>query len=371
MPGQVKYIHSENKLESMTSATEFSRFKVADLIEYATSVLKHSGLDEVRSRIVAEILVEGDLMGHYTHGIRLLVPYIEELKSGGMKREGNPEVINDTGAAVTWDGRYLPGPWLMNRAIKEALERMDNHPAVTLVLRRSHHIGCLAAYPERATEKGLMMILSCSDPKNRSVAPYGGLRGVYSPNPIAAGIPTMGNPIIVDISTSSIASGTVLYACEKGEQLKHPWLQDAGGNKTRDPGTFFEDPPSTILPLGGPDTGYKGFALGLLVEALTAGLSGHGRRQQPDNWGASVFLQLINPGQFGGKQSFRKEMSYLAEACQQSPSRGDKIRLPGSRALRLREEQQVKGVRVEKQLVGELKKMEPASNITFPNPIDV
>jgi LDH2 family malate/lactate/ureidoglycolate dehydrogenase len=42
------------------------------------------------------------------------------------------------------------------------------------------------------------------------------------------------------------------------------------------PGALFGNPPGAMLPLGGIDLGHKGFALGLMVEVLTAGLCGTG-----------------------------------------------------------------------------------------------
>ena len=43
--------------------------------------------------------------------------YLSSLDEGGMTREGDPETASDSGAALVWDGHYLPGPWLMRRAI--------------------------------------------------------------------------------------------------------------------------------------------------------------------------------------------------------------------------------------------------------------
>jgi len=97
-------------------------------------------------------------------------------------------ILRDQDAALAWDGRYLPGPWLVHRAIDAGLARLESQPA---------------------TKQGKVMILMCSDPNSALVAPYGGLDRVYSPNPIAAGIPTSGRPIIFDTSMSTTAMGVV------------------------------------------------------------------------------------------------------------------------------------------------------------------
>ncbi len=153
-----------------------------------------------RAADVAAILVEGDLLGHTTHGISLLHTYLTDIESGSMHTEGEPGLIADHGAAVTWDGHKLPGPWLVLRAMDLATDRARRYGTGTVAIRRSHHIACLAAYLERAADRGLMMLLFSSAPNAATVAPYGGSRGVFSPNPVAAGFPTETSPVLVDVS---------------------------------------------------------------------------------------------------------------------------------------------------------------------------
>jgi L-lactate dehydrogenase len=323
-----------------------SRYAAADLIEFAAALLQRAGLAEDRARVVADILVEADLMGHTTHGLQLLAAYLRELETGMMAFEDEPEVIADHGAAFTWDGRYLPGPWLVVQAMETAFERIQAYPVVSVSIRRSHHIACLAAYPKRATDRGLFVLLTCSDPNVQGVAPFGGLRPLYTPNPLAAGIPTQGDPVIVDISMSTTTMGLVSRLNQQGKRLPYPWILDNQGNASDDPADMYTDPPGSILPLGGLDAGHKGFALGILVEALTSALAGHGRADQPGRWGASVFLQLIDPAAFGGLDAFTHETQWFADAARSNPTRpGDlPVRLPGSRALRLRAEQVENGI---------------------------
>jgi L-lactate dehydrogenase len=299
-----------------------------------------------RARAVAETLLEGDLMGHTTHGLQLLSPYLDAIKRKAMLLEGEPETVADRGSAVTWDGRFLPGPWLVRRALDLAFDRVAQHPVMTVVIRRSGHIGCLAAYPRLAAERGLMLLLTCSDPAIATVAPHGGVAGRYTPNPIAAGWPTDGEPVIMDISASTLTNGAVARARRDGARLPGPWLIGADGQPSDDPELFGAQPPGAILPLGGMELGHKGFALGLLVEALTSALGGFGRADGGDHWSASVFLQLIDPGAFAGEAAFRREAGWLTTSCESAPPRpgGPKVRIPGRRGLALRAEQLRDGV---------------------------
>ncbi|MFP3526971.1 Ldh family oxidoreductase, partial [Pantoea sp. SIMBA_072] len=83
------------------------------------------------------------------------------------------------------------------------------------------------------------------------------------------------------------------------------------GQLSDDPVDFFTRPQGSILPLGGQGFGHKGFALALLVEALTSGLAGHGRKDAPEQWGASATAVVIDPRFFGGLEAFTDETSFL------------------------------------------------------------
>ena len=172
-----------------------ARHPAPALVAYATALLARAGLNADKAAVVAEILTEGDLLGHTTHGLALLAPYLVEIEKGAMAKTGGPRVLADFPAAITWDGQRLPGPWLVVRALDLAIARAKLNGTCTVSIRRSHHLGCLAAYLKRVTDQGLMVLLSCSDPGGSSVAPHGGRRDVMTPNPLAAAWPTDGDPV--------------------------------------------------------------------------------------------------------------------------------------------------------------------------------
>src|SRR4051812_19369914 len=96
------------------------RYAAPALIVFARDLLLRAGLEQEKAEAVAEILVEGDLLGHSTHGLALLAGYLGEIEKGAMTKTGEPRVIADFPAAVTWDGNRLPGPWLTRRALRIA-----------------------------------------------------------------------------------------------------------------------------------------------------------------------------------------------------------------------------------------------------------
>ena len=167
----------------------------------------------------------------------------------------------------------MPGPWLTLRAIDAAIAMAATQGTGTVTIRRSHHIACLAAYLKRVTDRGFMLLLVCSDPAGASVAPFGGVSPVFTPNPLAAGIPTAGDPILIDVSASYTTNGLTGRLHARGEKLPHRWLQDAQGEPTADPAVLFSEPKGTLLPLGGLEAGHKGYALALLPHQLQTALA--------------------------------------------------------------------------------------------------
>jgi LDH2 family malate/lactate/ureidoglycolate dehydrogenase len=348
-----------------------NRFGAADLQRFAVRLLGAAGMPPDKAEAVATILVEGDLMGHTTHGLALLGPYLGEIASGKMTLDGGPEVVADAPAALTWDGRRLPGPWLVLQAMAAAQERAARCGTGTVVIRRSHHIASLASYHARAAEQGLVMILACSDPQSASVAPFGGLDPVFTPNPLSAGIPAPGTPIVTDISTSSTTNGLTNRLHREGGKLPAPWLIDGHGRASDDPAVLFADPRGTILPLGGLDSGHKGYGLSLLVEALTGGLAGHGRADPKEGWGATVFLQIIDPDAFAGRAAFVRQTGEIARQCRGSrPAQdGRPVRMPGEKGLTLAAQQREEGVVLHESIVPLLRPWSEKLGVAMPEPM--
>jgi len=322
------------------------RYAVADLIEYATALFAAARCDGDKPSVIATGLVEADLLGHTTHGLQLAPTYLSELASDGMTPRGEPDVIADRGATVTWDGKRLPGVWLAAKATDLAVERAQTFGVATVVIRKSHHIGCLAAFLQRATDRGMVMTIASSDPAVATVAPFGGRKPVVTPNPIAFGIPTDGDPILIDISASITTNGMAGRLRREGKRFPGPWALTSAGEPTDDPNALFTDPPGTLLPVGGAEYGHKGFGLALMIESLTQGLSGFGRADGPTRFGASVFVQVTDPTAFGGKDEFLRQTGWLASACRAAAPvpGGDAVRLPGERGLAKLREAQAEGV---------------------------
>jgi L-lactate dehydrogenase len=309
------------------------KYAPADLRRFAAALFRSGGLDGDKPEVTADVLVEADLMGHTTHGLALAPRYLQEVQSGSMAATGEPEIVSDRDACVCWNGRRLPGVWLVSKAVDLAIDRVERSGIVTVAISNSHHTGCLAAFLPRATEKGFLITLSSSDPSQKTVAPYGGREPVFTPNPIAVGIPTDGDPVLVDISASITTNNMGARLVKEGRRFPAPWVLDAAGQPTDDPTALTKG--GSILLAGGLDHGHKGYGWALIVEALTQGLAGFGRADGPTKWGACVYVQVTDPAAFGGRDAFARQTGWLVRACRGSAPRPgvERVRLPGEQAL--------------------------------------
>lgn len=312
-------------------------YRTEELQRFAAELFVAAGMDADKASTLGRLLVLTDAMGRRTHGLAMANLYLAEIAKGGMALSGEPEVVKDNGISAVWDGNYLPGLWLVNRAIELATTRAAQHGIAAIAIRKSHHIGCLAALVKQAADKGFVAQLFNSDPAGARVAPFGGTEALFTPNPFAIGYPGAEHPVLVDICASITTTSMTRQKFAAGEQFEHAWLLDAQGTPTRDPAVLENtEPRGSIQLLGGQDSGHKGFGLALGIEALSQGLSGHGRKDAPKRWGGNVFLQVTDPELFAGREAFGEQMDHISGRCRNNrpidPARP--VRVPGDQAAR-------------------------------------
>lgn len=327
----------------MTEAPSSMRFGAADLREFVARLFEIAGLDREKAEAVSVHLVAAEQMGRPSHGLVQASRYLADIRSEEMTRNGMPDVIADTGGCLTWDGRMLPGMWLTGKAVEAAIDRAGKTGSAIVAVRQCHHTGALVTYLQEVTSRGFMAILATSAPGNNGLmAPFGGTRPIFTTNPIAAGIPTATDPILLDTSASIVANNKTKGMARRGERATADWYLDAEGNPTNDPAVILEG--GTVLPAGGVDHGHKGYSWAILVAILTQALSGaHG----PDSSkGSSIFVHIIDPQAMAGADVFVNCSEALVEACRTNPPRpgGDPVRMPGQMALWRQRESEENGV---------------------------
>lgn len=322
------------------SANELRRF-VAQLFQ-ANSV----GIET--SLRIAESLVDSNLCGHDSHGITLTRWYLEQLHAGEIHTDAALQIVLDLPGAIVADGQKGFGQVQCQRLVELACEKARGAGAVCATMKQSGHIGRLGEWVEQAARKNLAAIIAVNDNGAiYTVAPPGGIDRRLSTNPIGIGIPTEGEPIILDMSTSVVANGKLKLARLNNATVPLGWIQDANGVPTNDPHVMLADPPGSLLPFGG-EQSYKGFGLGFAFDILVAGLSGG--FCPPGQPGAAeynnVLLIVWDPSRFAGTDHFLQQSARLSEFVRSARCQPgvDRIRLPGDRSHETRRERTQHGI---------------------------
>lgn len=318
-----------------------------ELHQAVAKILTNVGFYPEHASAMATTFLEADLMGYSTHGLQLLSANIGWLEKGETNIGAEIEVLNDLPACFLWDAHFLPGPYVMHRALDEMVARVRQQGIVTAVIKRSQHIACQAAYMPRLIEAGLGGFITCVTASEHKVSPQGGTTGVLSTNPFAMGAPGKGDPIIIDVSTSITAGGYVKRALLEERRMERPTLKDKHGHASDDPLVMMDG--GSMQPMGGLDHGYKGFAFSLMSEILTTGLSGYGRADaegDADGEANTVYIQLFDPERLGGLGPFKRQIEGLQRLVEESGAvdATNPPRVPGMRAWGLRQQQLREGV---------------------------
>jgi uncharacterized oxidoreductase len=203
------------------------------------------------------------------------------------------------------------------------------------------------------------------------VAPFGGIAGRLSTNPLAVGLPTgTAMPVVLDMSTSIVAEGQVRLKQARREPMPLGWMIDALGQATIDHEDFFRHTGS-LLPLGG-SVGYKGYGLGLAVDVLAGILAraGHSRPQLPP-YNNGLFVIVADIGRFFPLEEFTADVRDLIthiKSCPRAPG-VDEIVYPGERAARLRYDRRRHGIAIDPETWQELGAIAQARRIQVPDSV--
>jgi uncharacterized oxidoreductase len=309
-------------------------FPAEPLLNFSRTIFEAAGVPPDEADVVARSLVDANLCGHDSHGVMRVPQYVGFVREGHMVCGVPLTVLRETPAMFAADAGWGLGQVQAYRLLDKLLPKARALGIAGGTLRRCGHIGRLGEYAEWAAARGLAFFGTVnSHGSGRRVAPPGGTAGRISTNPLCLGAPTPGDPLVLDIGTSAVAEGKVRVNFQKGEPAPEGWLLDHEGKPTTDPATLYNEPRGTILPFGGPQA-YKGFGLGLLLDALAGGLSG-GQCSRPEaplpGLGNSVVFTLFDIEYFGGADHFLSETGNLATFVRETPlaTGVNAITLPG------------------------------------------
>src|SRR4029450_9123415 len=114
---------------------------------------------------------------------------------------GPMRIVRETSVSVLFDGGNQSGMLGMYYATCAVIERARSHGVAGVGVNTIWVRGGGAYYVEMVARAGLIGIHTVAAPA--MVAPLGGAKAALGTNPIAFGFPLEGDPLVIDLGTSS------------------------------------------------------------------------------------------------------------------------------------------------------------------------
>jgi len=309
------------------------RVKADHLRQIGYQLFEAAGCPTANAHTVVDRLVESSLYGHDSHGSLRLYEYIHQIRDHIFNPAARPRILQERPCTAAVDGDGGMGQVGATFATQLAVDKARQHGVASVSLRNTGHIGRVGAYPLQAARQGLVCLVFCNAGRlGRQIAPYGGLDGKLSTNPLAFAAPRRSaEPILVDMTTSVAAEGRIRVAINRQNSLPADWIIDHQGQPSTDPMTYFGDPPGAMLPLGG-SVAHKGYCLSFIVEILGGALGGQGcAAGETVMQSNGVLITAYNIEHFADLETYYEEIEGLIRHVHTSridPERGE-ILLPG------------------------------------------
>ncbi len=309
----------------------------AKLQAQAQAILEKLGSSNKEAATVAEHLIEANLKGHDSHGVGMLVFYVDSVARGTLKVNQEKECINDFGAILQYDAKRGFGQRIGKEAVEEALKRVEDTGVVLLTVKNAHHLGRIGTYGEQVAAAGKvgLFFVNVVDHQDDLVAPFAGSSARFGTNPICITFPaTDKNPaFVLDFATSMVAYGKTRVAYLAGKKFDQDVMLDAQGNPTNDPKAMHEEPFGALRPIAE----HKGGGLISAVEFLSGMLSGGGTNQ-PEHERLDGIINhmsafIVDPTRLADLDWLNHEYDQMIEYIKSSPAPSEPILMAGEPEL--------------------------------------
>jgi hydroxycarboxylate dehydrogenase B len=326
------------------------------LVRFVATLFAASGCEEAEARTVAHALAESNLLGHDSHGVLRVPIYLDHLDKGIVLRGQQPQLVSETGALSTFDGRRGFGQVAGEVIVRHGVARARQLGTAAIALRNVGHLGRLGRWAEMAAAEGIlsMQFVNTSggaDAEVMLVAPFGGRDRRMSVNPMCVGLPRRGQkPVIMDATIAATAGGKVMAAFNRGDDLPAGKIIDRDGRPSTRPKDLSDG--GAILPFGD----HRGYALAFMIDVLAGALTGGGTSSQPKHPRMNNLAAiLIDPAQVDGAD-FDGDLGAYAAWIKAAPSAtaDGEVMLPGEIELRVAEERRRDGIPLDDTTLGHL-----------------
>ncbi|MCY4566863.1 MAG: Ldh family oxidoreductase [Candidatus Poribacteria bacterium] len=347
-------------------------FTAEELTEICLSVFQKLNIPTAEAEIVTKSMVDANRVGHDSHGVIHLAKYVRELEEGLIQPGAPTETLHESASIAVLDGNWGFGPVIATRAVELAIQKAKQTDISSVAVSRCNETGRLGGYACLAADAEMIGLLMANDHGGGTcVVPHGGVEGRLSTNPIACAVPLAKTSptsyaegdscrtdiaeepykkIVLDMSTSVVASGRIRGKQHRNEALPHGWLIDAEGESTTNPDDFYETPPAALLPFGGTVSAHKGFGLSVIVDILSGALTGAGcSRGEDARVGNGLFVLVINVASFRGFPGFSAEIERFVDYLKSAKRAAgvDAIRVPGERGWETQRRREREGIPID------------------------
>lgn len=358
---------------------ETTLYSKEELFRFTSQLLQKIGCSESDAIQAANVLISADLRGVDSHGVARLSGYIRLHEKGRLNATPEIKTTHETPSTAVVDGDLglglVVGPHAMNIAIKKAKEVGTGWVAV----KNSNHYGIAGYHAMMALEHDCIGIsLTNASPL---VSPTFSKERLLGTNPISIAFPTEKQPpFVLDMATTTAANGKLEVLQRKGLDAPEGWLQDQEGNITTDAKGLING--GSMRPLGGnrEHGSHKGYALGAVVDILSAVLSGANYgpwvppfvafiepNPNPVGEGLGHFFGAMRIDAFREADEFKKHMDQWIDRFRSSETvQGEeKVLIPGDPEREMEEKRSKEGIPVLPQVVEDLNKMGEKFGVTL------
>lgn len=252
---------------------------VETLKQFMLDVFTRLGVPEDDARISTDVLIASDLRGIDSHGVGRLKYYYDRIKRGQHRVITEFEVIKESETTALVDGHHGMGHVIAHRCMQMAIDKARHYGTGAVAVRNSTHFGIAGYYPLMAVEAGMVGFTVTN--ARPSISPTFSTEPMLGTNPIAFAAPSdMPFPFCLDMATPIIQRGKIEIAERAEKPLPKGWVIGDQGEPLTDPGEIIVrlgKDTAALLPLGGAGedfAGYKGYGLAVMVEILSAAMSG-------------------------------------------------------------------------------------------------
>jgi LDH2 family malate/lactate/ureidoglycolate dehydrogenase len=302
------------------------------------------GYDPEEARILTDHVLDAALCGYEYSGLAKLLN-VPEHRRFKLPRQ-SMRLLRETEVSALYDGGNNNGMIAIYQAAKATIAKAEAHGIALVGVTNTWMSGRNAYFVEMIANAGYVAIHTASS--GGAVAPLGGVKPILGTNPIAFAIPTDDGPLILDMGTSAFMATELQLRVRRNEALPEGVAIDRDGKPTTDPA---EAQAGALLPFAG----YKGFGLGLIVQALGV-LGGAG---MIEGAGDGYLFIAFRPDLLIPLEQCKREVGALIERVKAVPrAPGIKeIRIPGENSARNRARLSQEGLDIDQLVYDELHRM--------------